>query len=178
MPRPELGQWDSLSIDERLEALRRAVAQKLITHVKFVRVHGFADRPSQSYAGDAGFDLSIVEDVLLQPGEKRDVPTGVIAAIPDGYWGHIIARSGVVRKFPIEVQEAVIDCGFRGELKVLVKNVGVEEISFKVGDRLAQIIVVPLPPRLEWVEQASLPEAERDQRGFGSSGLGQTRLNL
>lgn len=177
--RPSLGEWDTLSLEERIEALRRALAPRLTTHVKFVRVHGYAERPSQSYEGDAGFDLAIVEEVLLEPGEKKDVATGIVAAIPDGFWGHILARSSVVRKFPVQIVPAVIDAGFRGELKVLVHNVSpTERVMFGPGDRLAQIIVTPLPPRLEWLEQASLPDSQRGQRGFGSSGLGQTRMQL
>lgn len=168
---PAIDSWETLSIEEKIEALRRAVTPRSVVHVKFIRIHGHADAPRQAYPGDAGWDLSLCEEVTLQPQEQRDLRTGVVAAIPEGHWGHIIARSGVIRGFNIVIQEAVIDCGYRGELKVLARNYGDKGVTFQQGSRLAQIIVTPTP-RIEWVEQAALPPHERGERGFGSSGLG------
>jgi dUTP pyrophosphatase len=142
-------------------------------YVRFVR-DADGRQPRQAYHDDAGWDLSIVEEVTLQPGESQDIRTGVRAAFPDGHWGLVMARSSMVRKFKVHVTPAVIDAGFRGELRVLATNFGDQPVSFAPGDRLAQIILVPVP-RVEWVEQMTLPSGTREHRGFGSSGLGEYR---
>lgn len=142
-------------------------------YVRFVR-SGDARQPKQAYHDDAGWDLSIVEEVTLEPGESRDIKTGVWAAFPDGHWGFIMSRSSVMRKYRVHITPAVIDAGFRGELMVLATNLGTEPVTFKPGDRLAQVILVGVP-RVEWVEQATLPPGSREERGFGSSGLGDYR---
>lgn len=164
--------WHSLSIEEKLEALRTALAPHLVTHVPFVRTHGHASAPAQAYSGDAGFDLAACEEVDIEDGDQVDVPTGVHAALPEGTWGLIMPRSGVLREGRLLVIPGVIDAGYRGELKVLTKAVNGQGIIEKVtvGFRLAQIIVVPLLPRLEWVERQSLPDGSRGEKGFGSSG--------
>ena len=167
---PSLANWQTLSIEERLEALRVELAHRMVTRVPFVRTHGHASAPAQAYLGDAGFDLAACTDIPIDPGEQFDVPTGVHAALPDGSWGLIMPRSGLLRKGDFLVIPAVIDAGFRGELKILTKNVAPEIRMVTTGLRLAQIIVVPLLPRLEWVEQASLPDGSRGEKGFGSSG--------
>lgn len=139
-------------------------------YVRFVR-DGDGRQPKQAYQDDAGWDLAIVDDVVLLPGEARDLRTGIWAAFPPDNWGLIVPRSSIIREFPVYIATGVIDCGFRGELQVLVKNIGVEPLSFKAGTRLAQAICIPLP-KIEWVEQATLPEGSRGLRGFGSSGRG------
>jgi len=99
-----------------------------------------------------------------------DIGTGICAALPDGCWGLIVGRSSMMRKFKLHVVPAVIDAGFRGELRVLVVNQGGGMVRFSAGDRIGQMILVPIP-RVEWVEQAELPPGSRGERGFGSSGL-------
>ena len=143
------------------------------SYVRFVR-DGDGRQPQQAYHDDAGWDLSLAEEVTLLPGESKDIRTGVWAAFPDGHWGFIMSRSSVMRKYKVHITPAVIDAGFRGELMVLATNLGTEPRTFLPGDRLAQAIVVPVP-RVEWVEQATLPPGSREQRGFGSSGLGEYR---
>lgn len=168
----DLSNWSTLSIEERLEALRVELAHRMVTRVPFVRTHGHASAPSQAYSGDAGFDLAACEEVEIEDGQQADVPTGVHAALPEGTWGLIMPRSGMLRQGEFLVIPAVIDAGFRGELKILTKAVNGRGAIAKVatGLRLAQIIVVPLMPRLEWVEQQSLPDGSRGEKGFGSSG--------
>lgn len=170
--RPGLENWQDLSLEERVEALRVEVAHKMVTRVPFVRTHGHASAPAQAYLGDAGFDLAACTEIPIEYDEQFDVPTGVHAALPEGTWGLIMPRSGVLRRGKFLVIPAVIDAGFRGELKILTRNVSITKATeiVPVGLRLAQIIVVPLMPRLEWVEQMSLPDGSRGERGFGSSG--------
>lgn len=167
-------QWDGMSIEQKLEAMRVAIRERHVVHVPFVRVDGWASIPRQGYRGDAGFDLSACRETRVRAGCRVDVPTGICAAIPDGFWGHILPRSGVLRQHPLLiVHEAVIDSGFRGELKVLVEwngNTG-DAFVVKPGQRIAQIVIVPLPPRLEWLEKTSLPASERGDAGFGSTGM-------
>lgn len=140
-----------------------------VLRVKFKRIHGHAGAPTQAYRHDAGWDLEICEATTLVPGVWQNLRTGIIAAIPEGWWGHILARSSTWRKRGIRVEPAVIDASYRGELMAYAVNTGALPVEIKVGDRLAQIIVVRLP-NVEWLEQAGLPDGERGDRGYGSSG--------
>lgn len=145
----------------------------IIHYVRFTR-DGSGHQPKQAYRDDAGWDLAIASDETLRPGERRDLRTGIKAAFPDGTWGMIVPRSSIVRRFPVQITTGVIDCGFRGELQILVTNIGLQTVEFKAGDRLAQVILIPMV-RVEWVEQSVLPPGTRELRGFGSSGLGPLR---
>ncbi len=140
-----------------------------VLHVKFIRVHGHAGTPTQAYRGDAGYDLELCEGATLLPGQWQNLKTGIVAAIPDGYWGYILARSSTWRHLGIRVEPAVIDSSYRGELMVYAVNTKKEPQEVQMGQRLAQIIVVPLP-NVEWLEQRDLPPGERAERGYGSSG--------
>lgn len=141
----------------------------LVLHVKFKRIHGYAGQPRQAYKWDAGFDLEVCEPAVLEPGQWQNLHTGIVPAIPEGYWGHILARSSTWRHRGIRVEPAVIDASYRGELMIYAVNTRKEPQEVKVGERLAQIIIVPLP-NVEWVEQMNLPAGERGERGYGSSG--------
>lgn len=145
------------------------MSMPLVLHVKFKRIHGHAGTPAQAYRGDAGYDLELCEGATLLPGQWQNLKTGIVAAIPDGYWGHILARSSTWRHLGIRVEPAVIDSSYRGELMVYAVNTKKEPQEVKMGQRLAQIIVVPLP-NVEWLEQMDLPPGERKERGYGSSG--------
>jgi len=147
----------------------REMAQPSVLHVKFMRNHGHAGNPTQAYRGDAGYDLELCEDYALESGVWQNLRTGIVAAIPSGYWGHILARSSTWRKLGIRVEPAVIDSSYRGELMVYAVNTKKELQDVKVGQRLAQIIIVPLL-NVEWLEQGRLPPGEREERGYGSSG--------
>ena len=127
--------------------------------------------PTRAYAGDAGLDLSSCERVVLAPGERALVPTGLAVAIPEGYAGYVQPRSGLAVKHGISMVNTpgLIDSGYRGELLVSLINHDLAE-SFVVepGMRIGQLVVLPVPP-LELVEVDDLPESERAARGFGSS---------
>lgn len=121
-----------------------------------------------AYPGDAGIDLPITTEQVLEPGEFYDLPSGIKVAIPEGYYGRIAARSGALRNRRIRVYEGVIDAGFRGELFTFVEAVGPTATAVRPGDRLAQLIISPVIQfPIERVE--ALPESTRGTKGFGSS---------
>ncbi len=127
--------------------------------------------PSRAYAGDAGLDLSSCERVVLAPGERALVPTGLAVAIPDGHAGLVQPRSGLAARHGISIVNTpgLVDSGYRGELLVNLVNTDPRE-TFVVepGMRIAQLVVIAVP-ELETVEVDELPESERGVRGFGSS---------
>jgi len=129
--------------------------------------------PRRAYAGDAGLDLSSCERVELAPGGRATVGTGLAVAIPDGYAGFIQPRSGLAAKSGITIVNApgLVDCGYRGELKVILHNTDDRE-AFVVepGMRIAQLVVLEVPG-VDPVEVDELPESERGVRGFGSSAV-------
>ncbi len=129
--------------------------------------------PGRAYAGDAGLDLSSCERVELAPGGRATVGTGLAVAIPDGYAGFIQPRSGLAAKSGITIVNApgLVDCGYRGELKVILHNTDDRE-AFVVepGMRIAQLVVLEVPG-VDPVEVDELPESERGVRGFGSSAV-------
>jgi dUTP pyrophosphatase len=130
--------------------------------------------PSPSYAhpGDAGLDLAAAMAFTLKPGQRALVPTGVAVAIPPGYAGLILPRSGRAFKEGLALVNSpgLIDSGYRGELKVVLVNLDFEEpIYVGRGDKIAQLVVQRIENiELELVDK--LPSSERGSRGFGSSG--------
>jgi len=129
--------------------------------------------PGRAYTGDAGLDLSSCERVELAPGGRATVGTGLAVAIPEGYAGFIQPRSGLAAKSGITIVNApgLVDCGYRGELKVILHNTDDRE-AFVVepGMRIAQLVVLEVPG-VDPVEVDELPESERGVRGFGSSAV-------
>jgi dUTP pyrophosphatase len=127
--------------------------------------------PTRAYDGDAGLDLAACERVVLEPGERATVGTGLAIAIPDGYAGFVQPRSGLAAKNGITIVNTpgLVDSGYRGELKVILLNTDEHE-AFVVepGMRIAQLVVMPVP-LVDPVEVDELPESERGVRGFGSS---------
>jgi len=126
-------------------------------------------RPYQKYEHDAGFDLraNIKEPLLMFPERIYKIPTGVSMAIPTGYYGDVRGRSGLAEK-GIICPGGTIDSGYTGEIHVLLFCV-TEFRSIKPFERIAQITVTQIPP-IELVEVEWLPESERGEKGFGSTG--------
>jgi len=130
-----------------------------------------ARAPERTREGDAGYDLRSVEAFELRPGERRTVPTGVAIALPDGVAGLVVPRSGLAARHGISVVNGpgLIDPNYRGEIKVVLVNLGEHPFSAEVGDRIAQLLLVPFwSPELQVVD--ALPESDRGANGFGSSG--------
>ena len=128
--------------------------------------------PSYAKAGDAGADLCTRIDLTLKPGERVLVPTGISIALPNGFVALIHPRSGLAIKHGISIVNTpgTVDAGYRGELQVILINHDLKEsISFKKGDRIAQLVIQQVE-RAEFIEVQDLPGSERSTGGFGSTG--------
>ncbi len=130
------------------------------------------ETPSYAYEGDAGLDLRAAESLSLDPLERATVSCGFAMAIPEGYAGLVVPRSGMASEHGISIVNSpgLIDSGYRGEVKVVLVNLDAQE-AFRVeqGDRIAQLVLVATPSvRLVSVDE--LPASERGAGGFGSSG--------
>jgi dUTP pyrophosphatase len=119
---------------------------------------------------DAGLDLRSIEAVTLPPNEARLVPTGLSIELPPGYEAQIRPRSGLAFKHSITVPNApaTIDPGYRGEIKVILLNLGKQDYTIEKGDRIAQMVIARYEA-IEW-EEGDLGDSARGAGGFGSSG--------
>lgn len=142
-----------------------------IMRAKFKRLDPQVTIPTTAHIGDAAVDLQCRVDVSLKPGARSAVPTGLAVAIPEGYAGFVLPRSGHARRKGIGVVNGpgLIDSGYRGEISVLLINHGQETVKFSAGDRIAQMTIVAVP-NVEWVEVDDLDETARGDGGFGSTG--------
>jgi dUTP pyrophosphatase len=129
--------------------------------------------PSYSHPGDAGADLSSSQELVILPGQRAVVGTGVSIALPRGYVAFIVPRSGLAAKHGITVLNSpgTVDAGYRGEILVTLLNTDTEnEFTIHVGDRIAQMIVMPVT-QARFTAVDRLPESERGDSGFGSTGM-------
>jgi dUTP pyrophosphatase len=129
--------------------------------------------PKYSKGGDAGADIVTRIDLILEPGERALAPTGIAIALPNGYVAFAHPRSGLAIKHGVSMVNApgTIDAGFRGELQVILINLDPREsISFKRGDRIAQLVFQRVE-HADFVEVEELPGSGRSDAGFGSTGL-------
>jgi dUTP pyrophosphatase len=119
---------------------------------------------------DAGMDLHSVEHVTLGPGETKLVPTGLAIELPAGYEAQIRPRSGLALKYSITLPNspATIDPGYRGEIRVILQNLGREPFQISPGERIAQMVIARYEA-IEW-EEGELADSLRGEGGFGSSG--------
>lgn len=140
-------------------------------NISFQRLDKELSPPVAAHDGDAGFDLRTTVDISLRPGERATVPTGLAVAIPAGFAGLVLPRSGHARRSGVGVVNGpgLIDSGYRGEIQVILINHGEEPVTFRRGDRIAQLMVVPVPD-VVWTETARLDATSRGDSGFGSSG--------
>ena len=129
--------------------------------------------PAYETVASAGMDLraNLSEGLLLKSGERLLVPTGLFIALPEGYEAQIRPRSGLAFKHGITVLNSpgTIDADYRGEVKVLLINHGVEDFEIKDGERIAQMVIAA-HARIEWNSVTELAETERGAGGFGSTG--------
>jgi dUTP pyrophosphatase len=136
-------------------------------------LHPDARPPARTRPGDAGFDLHCVEPFSLAPGERRVVPTGVAIALPDGVAGLVVPRSGLAARHGLSVVNGpgLIDPTYRGEVRVVLVNLGDEPYEGEAGDRIAQLLLVPfVAPGTRVVDSLPPSADERGEHGFGSSG--------
>lgn len=129
--------------------------------------------PQAATVGSAGVDLraAIAEPIDIAPGERRLVGTGIVIELPAGFEGQVRPRSGLALEHGLTVLNApgTIDCDYRGEVKVLLINLGGEPVSVVRGQRIAQLVVAACSP-IELREAQALTESSRGSGGFGSSG--------
>jgi dUTP pyrophosphatase len=139
-----------------------------------IKLDGSAKIPEYANIGDSGADLyaAVPNDVLLFPDERMAVPTGLRVALPHGFELQVRSRSGLALNYGIVVANSpgTVDSGYRGEIKVILINLGDEPFIIKPGMRIAQAVLAPVA-RAEFVIVDELPESDRGDGGFGSSGL-------
>ena len=141
--------------------------------VRFQKLRPGAQAPRYMSAGAAGLDLASAADepIEIPPGGRVAVPTGLALEIPEGFEGQVRPRSGLARKFGITLPNApgTIDSDYRGEVQVLLANLGGEPFVVNPGDRVAQLVIAPVV-QVELEEVASLAESVRGAGGFGHTG--------
>jgi dUTP pyrophosphatase len=128
--------------------------------------------PERAHPGDAGSDLYVTSDTMIQPGERAVVGTGVCIALPDGYAGFVHPRSGLAARCGVTIVNApgTVDAGYRGEIKVILLNTDTEQpVQFRRGDRIAQLVIQRVE-RPIFREVANLPGSQRGDGGHGSTG--------
>ena len=133
--------------------------------------------PVYAHPGDAGADLVAAEAVVLAPGQRATVGTGVAIALPDGFAAFVMPRSGLAAKFGITIVNApgTVDAGYRGEIRVTLLNTDTSEpYSVAVGDRIAQLVIMPVS-RARFIPVERLPGSHRGESGFGSTGYTATQ---
>lgn len=142
--------------------------------VKIIRLKGF-DLPLPAYmtAGSAGMDLyaAINEDILLNPGQRALIPTGIAISIPSGWEGQVRPRSGLALRQGLTLLNSpgTIDSDYRGEIKVIIINLSEEYCRLQKGMRIAQLVFSPVA-RVKWIEVENLEESQRGGGGFGHTG--------
>lgn len=140
--------------------------------VKIVREAQTVAIPSYATENSAGVDLCSMMYGIIKPGEQMLVPTGIKIAIPEGYEAQIRPRSGLALNSMILVPNSpgTIDADYRGEIRVLLKNVGTEPFTLAFGDRIAQMVFAPVV-RAKFEEVKKLDDTKRGSGGFGSTGI-------
>jgi dUTP pyrophosphatase len=136
------------------------------------RLRPDAALPQRAYDGDAGFDLSACDRTVIEPGERAVVGTGLAVAIPDGYAGLVVPRSGLAARHGLGKVNSpgLVDSGYRGEVKVILLNTDPSApFVIEPGMRIAQLVLVELP-QVRVLEVDELPASARGEGGLGSSG--------
>ncbi len=140
-----------------------------MVEVAIVKMDPSLTTPHYAHEGDAGIDLRSSVEYLLIPNETYAVPTGIKMSIPAGFVGLVWDKSGYAAKNSIKTMAGVIDSGYRGEIKVVMVNLGKDNFSITKDMKIAQILIQPVV-RAKLVEKESLDETIRGEGGFGSTG--------
>ena len=140
--------------------------------VPVLRVDAGLPLPQYARADDAGLDLYAAESVTLGPGARALVSTGIALAIPSGFAGFVLPRSGLALREGVTILNTpgLVDAGYRGEIKVLLVNHGDTPVTLERGDRVAQLVVQRVE-RVALTPVAELPASARGAGGFGSTGV-------
>lgn len=169
--------------------------------VGFKRLNDNAVIPSKAHASDSGFDLVASDDVIIEPGETKVIPTGIAVQLPPGYEATVRPRSGVTSRTKLRVQLGTIDNGYNGEIGVIVDNISALDTAddrtlnpillngnifggrgrhpkntyiIRKGDRIAQLVIQPIPNVEVYEITEELDDTERGSEGFGSTGIRRT----
>ena len=137
--------------------------------VKFKKIHPDAVTPKYAHKGDAGMDLYAVENYVLKPGEQQVIKTGLQMEIPENYFGSIKDKSGLAADHAIHTLAGVVDPTYRGEIGVVLINLGKEEFKINKGYKIAQMVIQPFQSA-DIEEVCELSETSRGEKGFGSTG--------
>ena len=140
--------------------------------LRFRRIHPDAVLPVYAHPSDAGMDVRSVDDLVIAPGRRALVHTGLVMALPPMYEAQVRPRSGLALKNGITVLNTpgTIDSGYRGEVGVILANFGEEDFVVRKGDKIAQIVIAPVTqPVIE--ETETVDETDRGAGGFGSTGV-------
>ena len=143
--------------------------KEVAMELRVKRIHPEAKLPVYGHPGDAGLDLFSVVDRELAPGEVFAVPTGIQVAVPAGHVGLVWDKSGISLK-SVHRLAGVVDSGYRGEVQVVMINLGAAPFAVRKGMKIAQMLVQPVAA-VEVVESDSLDGTSRGEGGFGSTGL-------
>lgn len=143
--------------------------------VRFVKLRDNAILPFRGSEKSIGYDLSFApedgQSVRFYPGNQFGARTGLAVGFPEGYWGQIVARSGLAFRHGVTVLCGIIDPDYTGELSVVLQNTGKEPILVEPGDRVGQLILHRIAPPFEPVWVDSLEATQRGSNGFGSTGV-------
>jgi dUTP pyrophosphatase len=161
---------ECLGSDRQFDYFPMEQTRFLSYQIQIHRLDPRATLPTRSHEGDAGWDLYVLEDVRVPPYTFLDIRTGVAIAPPDNLWARVVGRSSTVRNRGLLVIEGVIDTGWRADLIFGVRNLTGAHVDVQAGDRLAQLII-QRHVDIHWEEVGVLPEGDRGNRGFGSTGL-------
>ena len=137
--------------------------------LKFKKLHQDAKVPSYAYRGDAGMDLYVPENLIVKAGERKTIPLGIAIEIPEGHVGLMFDKSSLSHKHGLKTYGNVIDAGYRGEIHVGIMNLSDQDHEFKVGDKIIQMLIMPVF-QVEVVETDELTPSDRGDGRFGSSG--------
>ena len=140
--------------------------------LRFKKVHPDAVLPSYAHPSDAGMDVRSVEDVTLAPGKRALVHTGLVMLLLPMYEAQVRPRSGLALKSGVTVLNTpgTIDSGYRGEVGVILINLGETEFQVRKGDKIAQLVIAPVT-QPDVAEVFEIDETDRGSSGFGSTGV-------
>ncbi len=136
--------------------------------LKVKRIHPDAKLPLYQHQGDAGLDLFSSVDDVVKAGEVKPIPTGIKLAVPEGHVALVWDKSGISLK-GIHRLAGVVDSGYRGEVRVVLANLGKEPFMIEKGMKIAQLLIQPVT-KVEVVETENLEDTSRGENGFGSTG--------
>jgi len=138
--------------------------------IKIKKLDKGVELPKYAKEHDAALDLRTNEEGIIKPGETKTFGTGLAFEIPKGHAGLVWDRSGLAAKSSIHTMAGVVDSGYRGEIRIVLKNLGSDDFKIEKGMRIAQLVVQPVL-NVNVVEVEELEDTERGATGFGSSGL-------